>query len=216
MYNFTSPATRINSPFLLFIIETPLGPTTKCIELLPSIFFTADLPEAQPPPSCQNAILRHESWYKHRPLTSGKNGWGVCLSSPGCHFNTGTPPSPPRFWRKLPKDRVNEEGLWGGQGPRLLPHSSSPALPLCLCFLPASESEEQHKDLALEGKVLYSSRCMTLDKLCHSPQVNEGRTRELTAIEGSHKPYCAAHSSGVCGNITESHPCCTLNSCADT
>lgn len=105
----------------------------------------------------------------------------LCLSRPGCHFNTGTPPSPPRFWRKLPKDRVNEEGLWGGQGPRLLLHSSSPALPLCLSFLPASESEEQHKDLTLEGKVLCSSRCMTLNKLCHSLQVNEGRTRELTA-----------------------------------
>lgn len=107
----------------------------------------------------------------------------LCLSRPGCHFNTGTPPSPPRFWRKLPKDRVNEEGLWGGQGLRLLPHSSSPTLPLCLSFLPESESEEQHKDLALEGKVLYSSRCMTLDKLCHSLQVNEGRTRE---------PHCYA------------------------
>lgn len=50
-----------------------------------------------------------------------------------------------------------------------------------LSFLPASESEEQHKDLTLEGKVLYASRCMTLDKLCHSLQVNEGMTRELTA-----------------------------------
>lgn len=137
----------------------------------------------------------------------------LCLSRPGCHFNTGTPPSPPRFWRKLPKDGVNEEGLWGGQGLRLLPHSSSPTLPLCLSFLPESESEEQHKDLALEGKVLYSSRCMTLDKLCHSLQVNEGRTREphcyareKTASSLSHKPYCAPHSPGVCGNIPEGHP----------
>lgn len=76
---------------------------------------------------------------------------------------------------------------------------------LCLSFLPASESEEQHKDLTLEGKVLYSSRCMTLNKLCHSLQVNEGRTRELTAYYTS-KPYCAAHASGVCRNIPEGHP----------
>lgn len=62
------------------------------------------------------------------------------------------------------------------------------------------------QDLALEGKVLYFSRCMTLDKLHHSLQLHGVRTREpycskkeQTASSQSHKSYCASCSPGVYG-----------------
>lgn len=67
----------------------------------------------------------------------------------------------------------------GGQGlytiaSYFFTHSTS----LCLFCLPGTESEVQYKDLTLEGKVLWLSRYMTLDKLHYHLQLNGDRTRE--------------------------------------
>lgn len=158
-----------------------------------------------PPPLCYIAIPRAGSWCGHRRLASGQSGWGVYVC-PGCHFNTGTPPSPTQVLEEIAQRQSEwRRGLGGRDNDSCLivPHTAlhpPPKLRPSL-YLPGSDSQVQYKDPALGGRRPGSPAFQMRDFPIQSPPLNGDRTREAPCCKtqctasssGSHKPDWAPH-----------------------
>lgn len=99
-------------------------------------------PAPPPLPPCSTAIPRAERWCRHRPLALGQSGWGVYVC-PGCHFNTGNPPSPTQVLKEIAQRQSEwRRGLWGRDTGSCLTVLHTPTYPTLgpSLYLPRSDA----------------------------------------------------------------------------